>query len=68
MTREQAEKMIAGKLIEISKIVENYYPQDGYLSLSINLEEGIMYFNNAFWEHAVGKLNKRLFREGGEWK
>ena len=68
MTREQAEKMIGDKLIEISKIVEEYYPQDGYLSLSISLRGGVMHFNNSYWEHAIGKLDKSLFWEGGEWK
>lgn len=22
----------------------------------------------SFWEHAIGKIDKSLFREGGEWK
>lgn len=68
MTREQAEKIIGDKLIEISNVVENYYPDDGYLAISINLEMGIIRFNNAYWDHALGKLDKALFREGGEWK
>lgn len=68
MTRQQAEKLIAEKLIEISKIVEAYYPQDDYLTLSMHLGEGVMHFNNAYWEHAIGKIDKALFREGGEWK
>lgn len=68
MTREQAEMMIGEKLIEISKIVETYCPNDGYLSLSINLREGVMHFNNSYWEHAIGKIDKSLFWEGGEWK
>lgn len=60
--------MIGEKLIEISKIVETYCPNDGYLSLSINLREGVMHFNNSYWEHAIGKIDKSLFWEGGEWK
>lgn len=68
MTREQAENMIGQKLIEISKIIEAYYPQDDYLSASIHLREGVIHFNNTFWEHAIGKLEKTLLREGGEWK
>lgn len=68
MTRKQAEKMIGQKLIEISKIIEAYYPQDDYLTMSIHLRAGMIHFNNTWWEHAIGKLDKTLFREGGEWK
>lgn len=68
MTREQAEKMIGQKLIEITKIVEAYYPKDDYLSASIHLREGIIHFNNTWWEHAIGKIDKTLVMKGGEWK
>lgn len=68
MTREQAEKMIGQKLIEISKIVEAYYPQDDYLTASIHLRDGMIRFCNTYWEHAIGKIDKCLVREGGEWK
>ena len=68
MTREQAEKMIGDKLIEITKIMEAYYPKDGYLSACILLDEGVIRFNNTEWTHAIGKLNKTLFLKGGEWK
>lgn len=67
MTREQAEKMIAEKLIEITKIIENYYPQDSYFAVHMHLQEGLIHFNNTYWEHAIGKLDKTLFMEGGEW-
>ena len=67
MTREQAEKRIGELAIEISEIVEDYYPKDEYLTLNMNLREGVIHFNNADWEHAVGKLNKTLFRKGGDW-
>lgn len=68
MTREQAENMIAEHLKQIAQIMEKYYPQDGYLSAAILLREGYIHFNNSDWEHAAGKINKTLLREGGEWR
>ena len=68
MTREQAEEIISGHAIQISKVMEAYYPHDDYLTLSICLRDGQIHFNNTYWEHAIGKLDKTLFREGGEWK
>lgn len=68
MKREQAERLIADHAIQISKIMEEYCPHDGYLNLSINLKEGAIHFNNEYWEHAVGKIDKALWMEGGEWK
>lgn len=68
MNREKAEAMIAQLAIMIDQIAEEYYPYDNYLNLSINREEGVIHFNNEYWNHALGKIDKALFREGGEWK
>ena len=68
MTREQAERLIADQAIQILKIMKEYCPHDGYLNLSINLKEGAIHFNNEYWAHAVGKIDKALWLEGSEWK
>ena len=60
--------MIADLAIQISKVIEEYYPHDDYFALNINLMEGVIRFNNTDWEHAIGKLNKTLIRKGGEWE
>lgn len=67
MTREQAEKKIAQLSLQIAEVIEQYYPQDGYFHLAMDLRDGFIHFNNSDWEHAVGKINRVLIRKGGKW-
>ena len=48
MTREQAEKKIRDKFVEILKIYKEYEPEGGRLHISY-CEDCISFFNN-YWE------------------
>lgn len=51
MTREQAEKKIRDKFVEILKIYKEYEPEGDYLTISY-CEDCISFisFNNRYWE------------------
>jgi hypothetical protein len=48
MTREQAEKKIRDKFVEILKIYKEYEPEGEYLTL--HYIEDCISFNNRYWE------------------
>ena len=48
MTREQAEKKIRDKFVEILKIYKEYDPEGDYLTISYG--EDCISFNNRYWE------------------
>ena len=48
MTREQAEKKIRDKFVEILKIYKEYDPEGDYLTISYS--EDCMFFNNRHWK------------------
>lgn len=66
LNREEAEKKIARKMVEIAEVVRAYNPEDPYISLSFN--DDVITFNNTYWEHEEKKIRKSVFMEGGEWK
>lgn len=49
MTREQAEQAICEHMKAIKSIVEEYAPDDIYISLSVT-SDGTIFFNNTYWE------------------
>lgn len=59
MTREQAEKKIRDKFVEILKIYKEYEPEGDYLHISY-CEDCISFFNN-YW---VGKKRISYFKKG----
>jgi hypothetical protein len=48
MTREQVEKKIRDKFVEILKICKEYEPEGDYLTISYC--EDCISFNNRYWE------------------
>ena len=56
MLRKEAEEKILNYLMQMEKVVEEYYPEDDYLSMSIGKD--YVSFNNTYWEHPKeGVLN-----------
>ena len=50
MTRKQAEQAIYEHMKAIKGIVMEYAPDDIYISLCVNSDDGSISFNNAYWE------------------
>ena len=48
MTREQVEKKIRDKFVEILKIYKEYEPEGDYLAIAYS--EDCISFNNRYWE------------------
>lgn len=49
MLRKEAEEKILNYLMQIEKIINEYYPEDDYLSMCIRRD--FISFNNTHWEH-----------------
>lgn len=51
-TKDEAERAIYEKILEIKQIAMEYCPEDGYLTMCI-LENGTILFNNEYWNDNV---------------
>ena len=65
MTRTECESRIADLLKEIRKVYFEYMEEcgveDDYLTLTVY--DDVIRFNNAYWEHDDGKIDKNVWME-----